>query len=148
MRVLVDTNILGRLTQLDHPQHQETVSAVRNLRTSGHELRIVPQVLYEFWCIATKDVKSNGLGLSIHESNDRVNHFITVFVPLRDERGILAPWHRLVFENQVQGKKAHDAHLVAAMHRHELTHILTFNGSDFKRFSGIEVLDPLVITKS
>ncbi len=35
------------------------------------------------------------------------------------------------------GKQAHDTRLVAAMIAHEMTHILTFNTDDFKRFSEI-----------
>jgi hypothetical protein len=40
------------------------------------------------------------------------------------------------------GKPAHDARLVAAMERHGLTHLLTFNLVDFQRYAGLELLDP------
>ena len=45
----------------------------------------------------------------------------------------------------VLGKGAHDARLVAAMERHGLARILTFNVDDFKRYPGIEVLPPAEI---
>ena len=51
------------------------------------------------------------------------------------------PWHQLV-EQQVLGKNAHDARLIAAMQRHGLTHLLTFNGEDFRRYPGIQLLAP------
>jgi len=41
----------------------------------------------------------------------------------------------------VVGKAAHDARLVAAMNRHALSHLLTFNVSDFKRYPAIQILD-------
>jgi len=44
--------------------------------------------------------------------------------------------------NQVKGKTAHDARLVAAMVWHDLTHLLKFNAADFVRFPGIEVFTP------
>ncbi|MEX0641079.1 MAG: hypothetical protein WD468_00180 [Pirellulales bacterium] len=47
--------------------------------------------------------------------------------------------------SDVKGKPAHDARLVAAMTRHSITHILTFNVDDFRRFSGIEVLQPQTV---
>ena len=44
------------------------------------------------------------------------------------------------------GKQAHDARLVAAMIAHRLTHLLTFNTDDFKRFSEITVVAPRSIS--
>lgn len=41
----------------------------------------------------------------------------------------------------MKGKNAHDARLVAAMVRHGLTHILTFNAQDFSRYRGITIDD-------
>ena len=142
MRVLVDTNILGRLAQPRHPFHPVTARALDALDDLGHELRVVPQVLYEFWAIATRPISENGFGFSIDETKERLQRFKRLFPPLRDERGILEPWEKLVVDYAVKGKPTHDARLVAAMQRHGLTHVLTFNGSDFKRYPGIEVLAP------
>lgn len=71
---------------------------------------------------------------------DRRWVFLHHFTLLRDERGVYARWVSIfVVTNCVQGKLAHDARLVAAMERHGLTNLLTFNKSDFARFSGINV---------
>jgi predicted nucleic acid-binding protein len=37
----------------------------------------------------------------------------------------------------VSGKQAHDARIVAAMKVHGVTHLLTFNTDDFKRYTDI-----------
>ena len=42
----------------------------------------------------------------------------------------------------ISGKRAHDARLVAAMQRHGLPEIVTFNKSDFSGFSKITVFAP------
>jgi len=68
--------------------------------------------------------------------------FKAIFPPLRDERGILDRWERLVVAHRVLGKPTHDAHLVAAMERHGLSHVLTFNPGDFPRFGTVQILDP------
>ena len=39
-------------------------------------------------------------------------------------------------------KTAHDARLAAAMQRHQLSHILTFNKSDFIRYSHLIAVTP------
>jgi predicted nucleic acid-binding protein len=144
MRILVDTNILGRLSQPGHPMHGTAVRAVEILRDDQHELRMVPQVIYEYWAVATRPADQNGLGLTIEETEASIAAFKVVFPPLRDERGILEPWERLVVAYRVQGKPAHDARLVAAMERHGLSHILTFNAGDFSRLA-VGILDPSLV---
>jgi predicted nucleic acid-binding protein len=42
----------------------------------------------------------------------------------------------------VIGKQVYDARLAAAMSVHKLTHLLTFNDGDFKRFSEIIAVNP------
>jgi predicted nucleic acid-binding protein len=51
----------------------------------------------------------------------------------------------LVRQHDVMGKSAHDARLVAAMRRHDLQHLLTFNVTDFQRYGGIELLDARMV---
>jgi predicted nucleic acid-binding protein len=48
----------------------------------------------------------------------------------------------LVVAHEVKGKLAHDARLAAAMQRHAITHLLTFNGVDFGRFSFLISFSP------
>jgi predicted nucleic acid-binding protein len=39
-----------------------------------------------------------------------------------------------------QGVQVHDARLAAAMYAHGISHILTFNGNDFRRYPGISAI--------
>ena len=142
MRVLVDSNILARHSQPDHVLHPIAVEALERLRLAGDELRVVPQVLYEYWAVATRPALQNGLALTTVETHGRLEGFKRFFPLLRDERRIYEPWELLVRSHRVQGKSTHDARLVAAMQRHGPTHILTFNVDDFQRYPGIQVLDP------
>jgi hypothetical protein len=47
-----------------------------------------------------------------------------------------------------RGVQVREARLVAAMHVHGVTHLLTLNDQDFTRFDGITVVDPATPTKS
>lgn len=145
MRVLVDTNVIGRISQTQHPMHVTAIAATRRLFQSGHDLRVVPQVLYEFWSVATRPFGENGFGFSIEQSRAELKRIKSIFPPLRDERGILEPWESLVVSYTVRGKSTHDARLVAAMRRHSITHLLTFDASDFARFDGVTVIHPAAI---
>jgi hypothetical protein len=47
-----------------------------------------------------------------------------------------------VLAHAVSGAQVHDARLVAAMHVHGLTHLLTLNVPDFTRYPGITIVHP------
>ena len=49
MEYLVDTNILLRSCQLDHPMYPIAVGAVSTLLKQGEQLYIVSQNVVEFW---------------------------------------------------------------------------------------------------
>ena len=143
MLILVDTNILLRLVEPGHSRHAESVRAVRVLRSAGHTLCVVPQVHYEFWVAATRPLAQNGLGMTAADAQillDRLGQ--PLFRMLRDERAIYEPWRELVGKFQVLGKRAHDARLAAAMLRHGVTHLLTANLADFRRYPTITLIDP------
>jgi len=142
MSVLVDTNVLLRIAQQASPHHQIAKSAVLSLIDAHVALCLVPQVIYEFWVVATRPVETNGLGLSIDAAQKSIHALTQDYQLLKDERGIFDNWQSLVVDYQVRGKTAHDARLVAAMTRHGLANILTFNKLDFTRFARIRVFTP------
>jgi predicted nucleic acid-binding protein len=63
MKVLVDTNVLLRLFQSQHPHAPLAEAAIRSLTNNGVQLCIVPQNMYEFWAVATRPLTNNGLGM-------------------------------------------------------------------------------------
>lgn len=143
MRILIDTNVLLRLLQKTEPHHSQADAALYALRSRGDEPCVVVQVIYEFWSVCTRPVASkSGLGLTVTDTASRVRRLQELFPLYRDERAIFDHWEELVTRHEVKGKNAHDARLVAAMLHHRLTHLLTFNNSDFKRFTEITVLTP------
>jgi hypothetical protein len=62
-----------------------------------------------------------------------IDDALTRFQLMRDERGVFDNWLNLIQVNQILGKTAHDTRLVAAMQRHSIPNILTFNKGDFLR---------------
>lgn len=141
-KVLLDTNILLRLAQHASVDHVVARAAVIEVAQAQLFLCVVPQVIYEFWVAATRPVASNGLGWDIPTTESSVLDIVEEYQLLKDERGVFTHWQSLVSTYCVSGKTAHDARLVAAMKRHGIAKILTFNGADFRRYSDIEVLSP------
>ena len=66
-----------------------------------------------------------------------------LFRLLRDERTVYTIWEQLVSTLGIHGKKAHDARIAAAMQRHMVGHLLTFNAPDFARYTFVTVLTPI-----
>lgn len=142
MMWLVDTNLLVRLADTNSPHHATVTEALARLEDAGQDLVIVPQLLYQYWVVATRQIANNGLGRDVPTTLADLQDFMALFRLLRDERGIFERWRDLVTTGDVKGKVAHDARLVAAMLRHGVTHLLTFNGADFRRFTGLQVISP------
>ncbi|KAB8317925.1 PIN domain-containing protein [Tolypothrix campylonemoides VB511288] len=142
MSYLVDTNVLLRSAQETHSMDKSSVQAVRILLEQGKRLCIIPQNLIEFWVVATRPIEVNRLGLSVADAFNELEQLKNCFVLLPDTASIFPVWESLIAKYKVTGKPSHDARLVAAMIAHNLTHLLTFNTSDFRRFSEITALDP------
>ncbi|MBK1986987.1 type II toxin-antitoxin system VapC family toxin [Sphaerospermopsis aphanizomenoides BCCUSP55] len=141
MSYLVDTNILLRLVQKNNPMNPDAQRAIVTLKQKCELLYIIPQNLIEFWAVATRPINSNGLGLTIIQAAEETEKLKKIFTLQTDTPEIFIEWESLVIKHQVMGKQVHDARLVAAMVTHKITHLLTFNIDDFKRFSEIVVVD-------
>ena len=142
MLVLCDTNILVRLIKSDHEFHASAAAAVSALQARGHIPAIVPQCCYEFYVVATRPLERNGLGLSPAQAMRDLDDLLALFRLLRDERSIFKSWKSLVAKHEVQGRQAHDTRLVAAMQRHGLAELLTFDAKHFTRYDSIRVTTP------
>ncbi len=146
MSFAVDTNVLLRSIDDGHAAQPVVNNGLLALRSQGETLSIFPQNLIEFWPVATRPIANNGLGWSVDRAKVELENLKYLFVVLADTDVILTEWERLVVDHRVAGKQAHDAHLVAAMLVHGVTHLLTFNTNDFKRFSEIMVVNPQNVT--
>ncbi|CAN5503607.1 hypothetical protein BH10ACI1_BH10ACI1_17400 [soil metagenome] len=145
MDYLSDTNIILRLAEPTHPMHGATLSAVTKLFANGDNLCLLPQNLIEFWNVATRPADKNGLGWTTAQTDAEVADLEKIFTVLPDSPAIFTEWRHLVVKHSVLGKQVHDTRIVAAMNVHKITHLLTFNIDDFKRFAGITLINPTTI---
>src|SRR4028119_1763144 len=108
--------------------------AIRKLRSDGDQMCVVPQNCVEFWNVATRPAARNGYGLNTTNANSALRLIERLFVVLPEQPAIYLEWRSLVVQFGVSGVQVHDAHLVAAMRIHSITHILTANTDDFVRY--------------
>jgi len=122
--------------------HHDAATAILKLMQRGNRLCIIPQNLIEFWNVATRPVERNGLGYSLERVEQEIQQLKAFLELLPDQADIYPTWEALVVGYGVRGVNVHDARLVAAMQVHGLTHLLTFNERDFRRYPEIAAIAP------
>lgn len=148
MQILVDTNILVRAVGGVTEERKLAEDAVDRLQKRGNVLVIVPQVLYEWWVVATRPKSANGLGMDPQAANGALSSIEAIFSFKSDRRALFHTWRRLIVDFNIIGKPAHDARLVAAMLVRGINHILTFNVNNFARFPFVTTVSPASIVQA
>ncbi|VXD13140.1 PilT protein [Planktothrix serta PCC 8927] len=142
IRYLLDTNVILRFCNPSDVQHDLATEAISYLLNQGDECFLTGQVLIELWVVATRPVEVNGLGWTTEKTRQIIDELLNRFPLLEESPQIFFTWLDLVTTNQVMGKRTHDARLMAVVLANNITHILTFNSSDFAVKSMITVICP------
>ena len=148
MKILLDTNMIVRLSNPLDQDFVLTVEVLTKLWDAGHQLTITAQNIVEFTAVATRPVKNNGLGSTSAEAEQQAQIFELKFHFIADDSTIFPNWKTLVSQCQVLGKHVHDARLVAVAISAGVDAILTFNTVHFQRLyaaNGLQLLDPRTV---
>lgn len=148
MKVLVDTNVLLRSVQKNHPASRAARQALIALYRGDNALCLATQNIAEFWNVCTRPTGVNGLGLNIEAADRYTRQLEQFFVILPDSLQVFQNWRKLIVDHAVIGVKVHDARLVAIMKTYDVPTIVTFNVSDFARFAGIDAIHPETYSNS
>ena len=122
--------------------HAAALDASSALLAADEVVHIAPQNIAEFWNVCTRPLNQNGLGFNSDQTDAEASRLETLFQLVLDEPGIYKEWRQLVVRYAVNGVRVHDARLVAAMRVHGISHLLTFDDGDFKRYREITVMTP------
>ncbi|WP_414584467.1 type II toxin-antitoxin system VapC family toxin [Scytonema sp. PCC 10023] len=141
-KYLLDTNVVLRFCNPSDIQHSLARDSISYLLTQGDECFLTAQVLVELWVVATRPVEVNGLGWAVKHVRSTIDQLLNRFPLLEESSQIFPNWLELVTVNGVMGKRTHDVRIVATMLAHEITHLLTFNPSDFAVTSAITIVRP------
>ncbi len=139
---LADTNILLRFVDTKTAEHQRVAQALQQLLERGDAVYLAPQVVYEFWAVATRPVSVNGFGWDLARVRKEIEALTSDYALLPDTPEVYEAWLELVTRYRVAGKQVHDARLVAAMRAHGLERLLTLNTKDFERYAEAQAFHP------
>ena len=144
-RILLDTNVIVRLSDPTAPEHGIVRAALNKLIEQETALCVTPQVLIEFWAVATRPAEANGLGWSVEQTRRVLDGLMVQLSLLEDRPDIFTAWLDLA-NSGVSGKRAHDARIAAVLLAHGLDSVLTLNVKDFAGFEGIVAVHPTDVT--
>lgn len=132
--ILLDTNVILRSKQANSLHHEEVTEKLIELIAAGEELAVCPQIMYEFYVVATRPTENNGFGLTPELAGVELENITETYTLLNDNETVFQNWKQLVENYRVSGKTAHDTKIVALMQSHNVTKLYTINKKDFKRF--------------
>jgi predicted nucleic acid-binding protein len=124
-------------------EHTAVRDAIKKLSGRAATFVIAPQVLVEFWVVATRPVEVNGFGWAPSVVAVALTQVRQRFLLLQEGPELFEKWLSLVQTTHVRGKNAHDARLAALALVHGVPEILTLNVDHYKRFNGVMPLHPL-----
>ena len=143
MPYLIDTNILLRLAKRNDPDRSVVLGALQKLKRRNEDLCYTTQVVVEFWNVCTRPLTARGgLELTIEATVRKAKLIEKQFRLLPESLATHQEWRRLVRLHNVKGVQVHDTMLAAVMNVYGITHLLTFNKPDFKRFGNLDVVSP------
>ena len=132
--MFVDTNVLVMASISNAPQRGVARQLIVDALISGEPLRTSRQVLREYIAVLTRPQPWGG-PLPMERVLASVERFSRQFQLLEDGHRVTEWLMTLCAEVPMGGKQVHDANIVATMLAHGERRLLTFNGTDFRRFS-------------
>lgn len=138
---MVDTNVLIYSTVKGNPWHEESRAWLTALRNQGTSLCATPQILREYIVVLTRG-EIFERQFSVTEVLEAINGLLPWLQILDETKKTSELLRELVQRYQIRGKRVHDANVVAAMLAHEVTHLATYNRTDFDHFQEIMLEGP------
>lgn len=140
--VFLDTNILVYANVVSAPWHKETQARLNQLWDAGHPLWISRQVLREYLAVLTRP-QTFSQPQPTAVVAERARFFASQFQVAEESALVTENLLTLATTLEVKGRQIHDANIVATMQAYGITHLLTHNGDDFKRYAHLITIMPL-----
>jgi predicted nucleic acid-binding protein len=139
--ILLDTNILIHGNQDASPHFSRITNKLIEFADNDEELVICPQVIYEFYAVATRPVEARGgLGLSGESALSQIQKFHANYLFINDSENLFNVWLQLLQKYNSLGTSAHDTRLVAFMKSQNIDQLYTMNHRHFNRYEDIVIV--------
>jgi len=143
-RVFLDTNILVYAINIDSASHPSAAALIKEISAGTLKTCMSPQILCEFFATVTNPRKFR-CPLTPTEASDAINSYMESAISLlylKDSTIKLTL--DMAIRHKINGTEIFDTQIVATMLENGVGMIYTANVSDFKKYSGITVVNPLI----
>ena len=138
--IFIDTNILLSATDTSRESHIAAKTIFNKILKAGCNPVACGQVIREYLVVATRPLKSNGLGLSTGDAIHNIRQFMSRITLFEEKLSAVEILQHLIIKHQIAGKRIHDANIAAVMKIHGISYLVTDNKSDFSCFDKIKPL--------
>lgn len=136
----VDTNILVYANQSGSAHREASLALLAKMEASKAPLWISGQILREYLAVVTRQ-QGQFSGLPMAAAVERVRFFAQRFWIAEDGPPVRHLFLTLLATYPTAGKQVHDANIVATMLANGVTHLLTNNVADFRRFGSLITIE-------
>ena len=134
--MFIDTNALVYSRIVESPNYDAARLRLERAHQDAEPLRISRQIVREYLSVMTRPQSWTGtVPISRDSALEDVIGLLSDFEILEDGPVVTESLVTLCREFQVGGKQIHDANIVATMLAHGERRLLTFNISDFRRYT-------------
>lgn len=140
---VIDTNILVYAHFQDSSHYRSAYDLLERGREIDAELYVTPQVIAEFYAVVThpKRVSNPFTAAEAVAAIEQVLSLPGISL-LHPSSNVVERWLQLARDHSIIGNNIFDVQLIATMLSRDVRRIYTFDESDFRVFSEIEVLQP------
>ena len=143
MKYLADTGVLLRLFDSDDPHCFAIRSAFRAFRSNRDEVFFAVQNASEFWNVSTRPASARGgYGHDPQKVRLRLQLLERFCNRVVETHVSYEKWKELLITRSVSGVAVHDARLVSVMICSGISHVVTLNVDDFKRYPEVTAVEP------
>ena len=136
----LDTNILLTATDESRENHISAKNLISSFGKSGRMGSISGQVAREYLVVATRPLRVNGFGLQTSDALRNLDYFLSFLGILDETTDTAIQLRKLAEKYNLNGKRIHDANIVATMMTHGIKQLITENPADFSCFTEIQLL--------
>ncbi len=140
--IFLDTNVLVYASIRTSPLHEVARSKLVQYRKTGAQLWLSQQILREYLATVTRPQLFTP-PVDLQEAIQDIRLFQRQFQVADSTSRVTGHLLALLESVQAAGKQIHDANIVATMQAYEITHLVTNNVDDFRRFSHLITILPL-----
>jgi predicted nucleic acid-binding protein len=143
-RVFVDTNVLVYFAFAHFAQHHAARQRLAECESLGVTLWTSRQVLREFLVVTTRP----GFLTPVPPPSfivKAVQAFENQFQIAADDAEVTRRLLELVENPGAHGRQVHDANIVATMLCHQISHLVTHNAADFRRYASWVTVVSLIL---